>query len=77
MPNYLDETASIDFSKSEIADFLSDITFSDNQKENALKIFFKVRDSFLYDPYHLNIRKDALVASKAIIQKELGVLKRH
>lgn len=69
MPNYLEETASIDFSKSEIADFLSNMTFSNNQKENALKIFYKVRDSFLYDPYHLNIRKNALVASKAIIQK--------
>lgn len=69
MDAYLVETPSVNFNHPEVQKFLSNIKFTGNQKEDALEIYFAVRDAFLYDPYHLNIREEALKASK-ITQKK-------
>lgn len=69
MSPYLAESESIDFSHPEIESFLQGIKISENLKENAINIYYKVRDSFIYDPYHLNIRKDFLKASNVLLKK--------
>lgn len=69
MSAFLDETKNIDFSHSSIENFLYEIDLSGNMKENAINIYYKVRDSFIYDPNHLDIRKESLIASKVLNKK--------
>jgi transglutaminase-like putative cysteine protease len=69
MSPYLAESLNVDFSHSEIEYFLNDIKISKNQRENAINIYLKVRDSFIYDPYHLNIRRNHLKASNVVLKK--------
>jgi transglutaminase-like putative cysteine protease len=66
MPTFLEETPSINFNHPDFKQFLNRFQFGENQRENALKIYYGIRDHFLYDPYHLDIRRNALVASEIL-----------
>lgn len=69
MQKYLNETSFLNFNSSEIQNFVKEINPILSQKEIALKLYFKVRDSFLYDPYHLDLRTEALIASNIVSKK--------
>ncbi|MFN5415657.1 MAG: transglutaminase-like domain-containing protein [Flavobacteriia bacterium] len=69
MQKYLNETSFLNFNSSEIQNFVNDINPILSQKEIALKLYFKVRDSFLYDPYHLDLRTEALISSQIVNKK--------
>ena len=64
MQNYLCETAILNYSSTEVQRFLADIPKEKNQTELAKKLYFKVRDAFLYDPYHLDLRPESLQANR-------------
>jgi transglutaminase-like putative cysteine protease len=66
---YLKETKYLDFNSNEIKDYLADFSSSDSQKETAIKLYYKVRDGFLYDPYHLDLREKALKSSTIVGKK--------
>ena len=66
MENYLQATSSIDFHSDEVSGFIADLPVHLSQKEQAIWIYEKVRDGFLYDPYHLNISPEGLKASLVV-----------
>lgn len=49
-------------------EFCSDINPNQSEKEIALALYYKVRDYFLYDPFHLHLTHEALKSS-SIFQK--------
>jgi hypothetical protein len=68
MKDFLQETSFLDFKEPEFEAFLK--PFEDvNSEKFALDFYSYVRDFFLYDPYHLDLRPEALSAS-FIIQKK-------
>lgn len=69
MQIYLQENELFDFSTPEISSFLADIDSTLSDKELTVKLYMKVRDAFLYDPYHLDLRPEALIASKIVSKK--------
>lgn len=66
MKIYLKNTKFLDYKTSQIQAYIADFDLTLSQKELAVKLFYKVRDGFLYDPFHLNLQSDALVASKIL-----------
>jgi transglutaminase-like putative cysteine protease len=69
MSTYLEETACINFHHPEFQLFLNQFTLVKNPIENAKEIYYQIRDSFIYDPYHLDIRPEHLVATEIIKKK--------
>lgn len=69
MQEYLKETPFLDFNDPVYDAFLDDIDTNYSNKELAIALYYKVRDSFLYDPYHLNITEDGLRGSNIILKK--------
>ncbi|MGB0934092.1 MAG: transglutaminase-like domain-containing protein [Lishizhenia sp.] len=63
MQNFLKETEFLDYSSSEIQNYISEFRGLTSKKEMAIALYYKVRDGFLYDPYHLNLTKNALKSS--------------
>lgn len=66
---YLCETEFMDFSHPLFNEFISDIDVSLSHKELLLTLYYKVRDGFIYDPYHLDLRPSALKASVILTHK--------
>ena len=69
MEEYLKETEYLNFNHPLIEAFVSNINSDKTQKEIAIDLYFLVRDKFLYDPYHLDIRKESLAASFVLSKK--------
>jgi len=69
MEKYLCETPLLNFSHPNIDDFTKNIPPFSNKKELAVALYFLVRDSFIYDPYHLDLRFEALKASQILTKK--------
>jgi hypothetical protein len=70
MENFLRETVFLNYSDSSFDVFLKGIDlFSEDKTELALKLYYHVRDSFLYDPFHLDLRPKALIASDILSKK--------
>ncbi len=69
MQEYLCETNFLNYSHPSISQFIGDITSINSKKQLALYLYYKVRDGFLYDPYHLDLRYEALKSSN-IIKKQ-------
>ncbi len=65
---YLKETEFLDFSTENIQQFIDEFKQLDSNKEKAVKCYYKVRDGFRYDPYHIELTKSGLKAS-TIIEK--------
>lgn len=66
MSTFLEETHSLNFNHPDFNEFLKGFNFSENPTDNAKEAYFKIRDLFLYDPYHLDLNKNALIASEII-----------
>lgn len=64
MENFLRETTLLNYSDSAFDAFLEEIDLLSTEKRTlAVKLYYHVRDSFLYDPFHLDLRPEALIAS--------------
>ena len=69
MQSYLEETDFLDFNHTNFTNFLKNHNDKESLIEQAVSLYEYVRDYFLYDPYHLDLRKNALTASN-IVQKK-------
>jgi transglutaminase-like putative cysteine protease len=69
MNEYLIETSFLDYKNSLYDVFLKDIPSSLDHKELAIQLYIKVRESFLYDPYHLDLRHNSLKSSTILTKK--------
>jgi len=63
---YLQETEMLGFSHPAVQEYVAEFRALPTKKQQAAGIYLKVRDGFLYDPYHLDLRKEALTASAII-----------
>lgn len=63
---YLMPTEFLDYNNPVFDVFLKDISVDLTAEATAVALYFKVRDGFIYDPYHLDLRKNALKASTVI-----------
>lgn len=70
MQKYLTETQILDYSHPAFEEFLKDIVLISSKKEQIKALYLKVRDGFLYDPYHLDIRPQALKSSQILLKKK-------
>ena len=69
MQNYLKETLFLDYNAENFDEFLIDLPVYSNKQSLAIHLYDKVRESFIYDPYHLDIRFEGLKASSIILKK--------
>lgn len=69
MENYLKETQFLDYSDPVFDLFLEKLSHTSDKKTLALELYYLIRDSFLYDPYHLDISEEGLKASKVLTKK--------
>lgn len=66
---YLNETEILNYSHPNMDVFLADFQVKNAQKQTAIDLYRFVRDAFLYDPYHLDLRPEALQASHIVGKK--------
>jgi len=69
MEEYLKETSFLITSHPSVAAFCAEISSAKSKREIAVSLYFKVRDHFLYDPFHLDLRAEALKVN-VILQKK-------
>jgi hypothetical protein len=69
MENFLRSTRFLDSNSPEIQEYIHEFLSLSSKKEQALALYYKVRDGFLYDPYHLDLRPEKLVASTILEKK--------
>ena len=60
---YLKETQYLNFTDHAVQEFLAPIDCTRTLREQAIQLYYLVRDGFLYDPYHLDLRPQALSCS--------------
>lgn len=72
MQKYLESTYFLDFNDADVKAF-AEANSSKNQskKQNAIQLYYAVRDGFKYNPYKLDLRKVGLKAS-SLIKKKSG-----
>jgi transglutaminase-like putative cysteine protease len=66
MQNYLKETFFLDFNHPAMDQFVSGVDASLPPTNLAIELYELVRNGFLYDPYHLDLRHDGLKASHVL-----------
>ncbi len=66
---YLRETKHLDYSGDELQAFIAPIRSLSTPLEKAIALYHLVRDGFLYDPYHLDLRSDALTTQQILKKK--------
>jgi hypothetical protein len=66
---FLLETPEMDYSSLEVKQFIQTIPVYPDPVQQVVAIYETVRDSFLYDPYHLDLRPDFLKASVVVSKK--------
>ena len=69
MDPYLQSTEFLNYEEPNFQNYIAPFKAIPDEQERAIALFEHVRDSFLYDPYHLDLRPEALKAS-AIISKK-------
>lgn len=66
MEEYLRETDFLNYNDPKFDSFIASVDPSKSQKELAIELYFLVRDKFVYDPYHLDLRYESLKASHVL-----------
>ena len=66
---YLQETSYFNFHSVEVINYIADIDRQATLTEQAIQLYNQVRDGFLYDPYHLDLRPQALICSALLNKK--------
>jgi len=69
MESSLKPSKNVDFFDEHIQDYIKEFKDLTDKKVISVQLYEKVRDGFLYDPYHLDISSDGLIASKVIHKK--------
>jgi transglutaminase-like putative cysteine protease len=69
LANALEETNYLDFNHPVFDNYLLDIPSGVSSKLKAVALYHKIRDGFIYDPYHLDLRGDAMKASRIVLKK--------
>ena len=69
MDNFLNSTEFLDFNHPHFDFFKNEFNDSENDIELIRRIYFWVRDRFLYDPYHLDITHSGLQSSSILTKK--------
>jgi len=69
MHTYLQETPFLNYSHERFSTFLRDFKPAATTKLTAIALYEKVRDAFLYDPYHLHLTENALQGSHILTKK--------
>lgn len=69
MDEYLKDTEFLNYQHPDFDVFLQDIDTNLQEKDLAIALYLLVRDSFLYDPYHLDLTKEGLKASNVLSKK--------
>lgn len=69
MNKLIQHTSFLDYKTPDFLDYIEGVN-SKPKDTQATYLFQKVRDDFRYDPYHLDLRKEALVASNIIKKKK-------
>ncbi len=63
---YLKETEILDYNHPLFDAYLEQFEKFTSKKEKIIRFYEKVRDHFIYDPYHLDLRPEALKASHVL-----------
>jgi transglutaminase-like putative cysteine protease len=72
MENYLKPTAFLDFDNALVQSFATrHIQKEQTDVEKATSLYLAVRDSFQYNPYHLNLTREGLKASN-LVKRDYG-----
>ncbi|HZH87072.1 MAG TPA: transglutaminase-like domain-containing protein [Brumimicrobium sp.] len=66
---YLQATSILEVDHNSTKTLIADIDKSLTKKEQAIALYYKVRDGFVYNPYHLDLRPEGLKSS-VIMQKD-------
>lgn len=66
MDVYLKPTRYLNFQEPEFQEYVQDFLGIADELSRAKAFYLHVRDSFLYDPYHLDLRHQGLQASKIV-----------
>ena len=69
MEEYLKETFFLNYNHSNFDNLLKKIDSSRSKKEIAIELYYLIRDSYAYNPYHLDLRFEGLKASNIISKK--------
>lgn len=69
MNDYLKDTAFLDYKDPKFEEFTQLIDPSISEVEIAVQLYYLTRDSFLYDPYHLDLTFNGLKASHVLSKK--------
>lgn len=69
MDDYLKDTIFLDYNNPAFVEFTRSIDSNQDEVSIARQIYFLVRDSFLYDPYHLDLTKEGLKSSSVLAKK--------
>ena len=69
MEQFLQETLFLDYTHANFSIFLRDFDVAQTEKQTAILLYEKVRDAFLYDPYHLHLTESALQGSFLLTKK--------
>jgi transglutaminase-like putative cysteine protease len=69
MEEYLKETPFLNFNHLNFDILLNNIDNSMSKKGIAIELYYLIRDSYTYDPYHLDLRTEGLKASNIITKK--------
>ena len=69
MNDFLKDTAFLDFKNPLFDDFTRNIDLSGSSVDIAIQLYYLTRDSFIYDPYHLDLTYCGLKASEVLRKK--------
>lgn len=69
MQNYLTQTRFLNYEEPAFDHFTAAIDRNKKQIDLAIDLYYLVRDSFLYDPYHLDLTHEGLKASNVLLKK--------
>ena len=74
---YLTETEALNYNHSSFDLFFNGVDILLPKKELAKFLYIKVREGFLYDPFHLDLRRESLKGNIIIAKKKHGALRNH
>jgi transglutaminase-like putative cysteine protease len=69
MEEFLKSSINVDYESQVIQEYIEEFRNLPSKSEMAVKLYYKIRDGFLYDPFHLDISPQVLIASKIVPKK--------
>lgn len=66
MEKYLASTDLLDANHPAVKNYVADFSNLETAKDKAVALYYKVRDGFIYSPYHIDLRPTGLIASSIL-----------